>query len=155
VHPWVAARKHVAEIGDRDARVERGGREPAMAEQCLDVMQIGAAAQQMRRAGVSQRVRDEPDADAMAVVPDTCAQACGTETGTIAREEERGVDSIRGRRGIIRARNHLPRGPSSDRRARRVSSSPRSIPTVEDDPARGGCPRVRPRPLDRGTDIPT
>jgi hypothetical protein len=92
VHPWVAAGKHVAEIGDRHARVERGGREPAMAEQRLDVTQIGTIAQQMRRARVSQRVRREPGAEATAVILDARAETCGAQARAVAREEECRID---------------------------------------------------------------
>lgn len=66
-----------------------------MAEQRLDVPQIGAAAQQMRRAGVAQRVWREPDADASTVIMDACAEACGAQAHTIARQEEGGVDAGR------------------------------------------------------------
>jgi len=49
MHAWVAAGHHRAEVRDGDTRVERGRRQPAMAEQRLDVAEIGAAAQQLER----------------------------------------------------------------------------------------------------------
>ena len=55
-----------------------------MAEQRLDVPQIGAAAQQMRRAGVPQRVRRQPEAEAATVVFDARPQACSAEAFAVA-----------------------------------------------------------------------
>ncbi len=61
-----------------------------MPEQRLDVAQVGTAAQQVRRAGVSQPVRCELHADATVLNPRP--EARGAEAGAVAREEERGVD---------------------------------------------------------------
>lgn len=95
MHARVTASNYVTQIGDRDACVERRGGEAAMAEQCLDMPQIGAAAQQMRRAGVAQRVGREPDTDASTVIVDAYAEACGAEARTVAREEGRRVEAGR------------------------------------------------------------
>ncbi len=69
-----------------------------MAEQRLDVTQIGAAAEQMRRARVPQRMWSEPHTDPAAVVLDACAEARRTEAGAIAGKEERRVETGRERR---------------------------------------------------------
>lgn len=63
-----------SQIRDRDARVDRRGGERAMAEERLHVAEIGAAAEQMRRVGVPERVGRQRDADAMPGVVDTDAQ---------------------------------------------------------------------------------
>ena len=63
-----------------------------MAEQRLDVTQIGTAAQQMRRAGVPQRVRREPQAEATAVVLEAHPQAHRGEPTPMTRDEERRAD---------------------------------------------------------------
>jgi hypothetical protein len=76
MHARVTAGHHVAEIADGDARVEHGGREMAMAEQHLDVAQIGAAAEHMRRAGVAQRMRCELEAEAATVVWVNTTEPC-------------------------------------------------------------------------------
>ena len=60
-----------------------------MADQRLDAAQVGAAAEQMRRARGPQRMRREPDTDASTVILDPRAQARNAETRAIAREEER------------------------------------------------------------------
>ena len=69
-----------------------------MAEQRLDVAQVGAAAEQMRRAGVAQRVWREADPEASPVGLDPRAQARGAEARAVAREKERGVAAGRERR---------------------------------------------------------
>ena len=97
----MTARDHVAEIGDGDARVERGGRQTAMAEQRLDMAQIGAAAQQMRRAGVPQRVRRESHAQATARELDTRAETDRAEPRAGASEEERRFGTSHERRSAL------------------------------------------------------
>lgn len=92
---------HRSEIGDRDARVERGRGEAPMAEQRLDVAEIGAAAQQMRRAGVPQRVRREVQAETTAIVLEAHAETHGGEPTSMAREEERSVDATRELRSTV------------------------------------------------------
>jgi hypothetical protein len=92
VHSRVTPSHHVAEIADGDTRIERGGGEAAVAEQRLDVAQIGAAAEQMRRARVPERMRREPETETAPVVCDARSQACRAEACPIAREQERGVD---------------------------------------------------------------
>ena len=57
VPPRVRSGEDLAQVLDGHPRVERRRREAAVAEQLLDVADVGAAAEEVRRAGVAQRVR--------------------------------------------------------------------------------------------------
>jgi hypothetical protein len=64
-----------------------------MAEELLDVAQVGAALQQVRRAAVAERVRGDADVDAggLGVGADEVLDALGVEPCPPGRDEERAL----------------------------------------------------------------
>lgn len=66
-----------------------------MTEQRLHVAQIGAAAEQMRRVRVAQRVRGQRNADPMAGVVDADAEAGRLQATAAAIDEERRLVGVR------------------------------------------------------------
>ena len=57
---WMAAGDDLSEVLDGDAGVEGRGVDALVAEQGLDVADVGAAGEKMRRAGVAQDVGRDP-----------------------------------------------------------------------------------------------
>jgi hypothetical protein len=90
----VRSGEHLAEVLDRDPRIERRRREAAVPEEFLHMADVGAASQEMSRAGVPQRVRRDGDADRSAVPLHHRTQARNAQPPAVTGDEERGVSSL-------------------------------------------------------------
>jgi hypothetical protein len=58
----VGAAEDLAQVRDGDSRVKGRRRDVLVAEEPLDVARVGAAPEEVRRAGMAQRVRCRADA---------------------------------------------------------------------------------------------
>ena len=118
--PRMAAFQHPAQVLDVDPRVARRGLQAPVAEQLLDVAHVGAAAQQVRRAGVAQRVRR--DATFGSPRPWRATRTSSRSALLSARPQPRSGKAPAGSRAAYAAQDGFPAGKNRGR--------PRRVPVT-------------------------